>query len=113
MPLDTAREAAAEMGYFDHLYGDRETATAKSTVADLLDLIAETRRGNRQYSSSDEAEAGQVAESTEEQARRDDFDQTVSRRNAPADGAASTQRVRMHSRNSIGTSARPAFCGPG
>jgi hypothetical protein len=54
MPLDTAREAAAEMGYFDGKYGDRDTASEKSTVADLLDLIAETRRGNRQYAGSEQ-----------------------------------------------------------
>ncbi|TPN11739.1 LPD5 domain-containing protein [Mesorhizobium sp. B2-1-2] len=57
MPLDTAREAAAEMGYFDGKYGDRDTASQKSTVADLLDLIAETRRGNRQYAGGEQGTA--------------------------------------------------------
>lgn len=57
VPLDTAREAAAEMGYFDGKYGDRDTAVAKSTVPDLLDLIAETRRGNRQYASGEQGAA--------------------------------------------------------
>lgn len=57
VPLDTAREAAAEMGYFDHIYGDRDTAVEKSTVRDLLDVIAETRRGNRQYASGEQGTA--------------------------------------------------------
>lgn len=53
--LDYAREMAAEAGYFDHIYGDRETAVAESTIRDLIDAIDETRRGNRVYSSSDAA----------------------------------------------------------
>ncbi|WJI48224.1 hypothetical protein NL532_23975 [Mesorhizobium sp. C120A] len=57
MPLDRAREAAAQEGFFDAKYGDRDTASEKSTVADLLDLIAETRRGNRQYASGEQGTA--------------------------------------------------------
>lgn len=37
--LDYAREAAAAEGFFNHLYGDAETAANKSTVADLLDVL--------------------------------------------------------------------------
>lgn len=51
--LDYAREAAAEAGYFDHIYGDRDSATAQSTVADLLELLDQDARGNRVYSSAD------------------------------------------------------------
>ncbi|TIV83892.1 MAG: hypothetical protein E5V64_06020 [Mesorhizobium sp.] len=57
VPLDTAREAAAQAGYFDHLYGDRDKASEKSTVRDLLDLVDETRRGNRQYASGEQGAA--------------------------------------------------------
>ena len=42
--LDYAREAAAEAGFFDHLYGDAETAANRSTVADLLDVLEEEIR---------------------------------------------------------------------
>jgi hypothetical protein len=45
-PLDTARERAAQAGYFDHLYGTPDEAAARSTVRDLLDLIEEDVRGN-------------------------------------------------------------------
>jgi len=39
MPLDRARELAAEAGFFNHRYGTPEAATARSTVADLLDEL--------------------------------------------------------------------------
>lgn len=42
--LDYAREAAAEAGFFNHLYGDAETAGNRSTVADLLDALEEEVR---------------------------------------------------------------------
>lgn len=42
--LDYAREAAAQAGFFDHLYGDAETAANRSTVADLLDVLEEEVR---------------------------------------------------------------------
>jgi len=46
MPLDEARRAAAEAGYFNHLYGTADNAVEKSTVADLLDeLDAAAREG--------------------------------------------------------------------
>lgn len=44
-PLDMAREAAAEAGYFDHLFGTPDEATARSTVADLLDVLDGELRG--------------------------------------------------------------------
>lgn len=44
MPLDDARRAAAEAGYFDHLYGTADEAAAKSTVNDLLDELDRTQR---------------------------------------------------------------------
>lgn len=42
--LDYAREAAAEARFFDHLYGDADTASNRSTVADLLNVIDEEIR---------------------------------------------------------------------
>lgn len=39
LPLDEARRAAAEAGYFNHLYGTPDEAMAKSTVSDLLDEL--------------------------------------------------------------------------
>ncbi|WP_295805942.1 hypothetical protein [uncultured Nitratireductor sp.] len=59
--LDYAREAAAEAGYFDHLYGSPAEAVQRSTVADLLnELDTEIRGGqgaNRQ-NAEDAAFAG-------------------------------------------------------
>ena len=49
LTLDHARESAAEQGYFDHIYGDPDTAMARSTVRDLLDLIDQNERGNRAF----------------------------------------------------------------
>lgn len=43
LPMDKAREAAAEAGYFDHLYGNPDEAVANSTVNDLIDAIHENR----------------------------------------------------------------------
>lgn len=43
--LDSAREAAAEAGYFDGLYGDPERAVAQSTVDDLLRLVRQEAGG--------------------------------------------------------------------
>jgi hypothetical protein len=62
MPLDYAREAAAEAGYLDHIYGDAASATARSTVADLADAIDQTQRGNRVFSSEDAFAAGVEAD---------------------------------------------------
>lgn len=59
--LDYAREAAAEAGYFDHLYGNADRATAESTVADLLDLLEQENRGNRAFSTNDTARVEQMA----------------------------------------------------
>jgi hypothetical protein len=44
MPLDRAREAAAEAGLLDARFGSSERALEQSTVADLLDLIDEDLR---------------------------------------------------------------------
>lgn len=48
--LDYAREAAAEAGFFDDIYGDPATAVAKSTPDDLLRLLARELSGNPAYS---------------------------------------------------------------
>jgi hypothetical protein len=80
---DKIREAASQEGYFDHIYGDPDTASAKSTVADLYRLIDQNERGQRAFSTQGqfgvEKKAAERAavEDSEEQARRDDFDQTV------------------------------------
>lgn len=39
MPLDEARRAAAEAGYFDHRYGTPDQAMEQSTIRDLLDEL--------------------------------------------------------------------------
>lgn len=51
--LDYAREAAAQAGYFNHLYGTADEAAARSTVADLLDLLDQENRGNAAFSPAD------------------------------------------------------------
>lgn len=48
--LDMAREAAAEAGYFDNLYGDPDRATAQSTVDDLLRALRAEAGGEPVYS---------------------------------------------------------------
>lgn len=56
--LDYAREAAAQAGFFDHLYGDAETAANRSTVADLLSVLEDevrTRTGGPQRSAEEAA----------------------------------------------------------
>lgn len=60
--LDYAREAAAEAGFFNHLYGDVETAANKSTVADLLnELDEEVRlRTGGAASTAEDAAIGQL-----------------------------------------------------
>ncbi|WP_319519717.1 hypothetical protein [uncultured Martelella sp.] len=42
--LDNARLAAAEAGYFDHLYGTADQAAEKSTIGDLLDALDNASR---------------------------------------------------------------------
>jgi hypothetical protein len=44
MPLDNARLAAAQAGYFNHLYGTADNAAEKSTVRDLLDALDNSTR---------------------------------------------------------------------
>lgn len=51
--LDYAREAAAQAGYFDHIYGSADEASARSTVADLLDLLDAENRGNKAFTPAD------------------------------------------------------------
>lgn len=59
LPLDEARRAAAEAGFFNNLYGTADAAMEKSTVRDLLDALdtagneqnlrARTADGDRAY----------------------------------------------------------------
>ncbi|MBO6930732.1 MAG: hypothetical protein JJ856_14250 [Roseibium sp.] len=56
VPLDRAREAAAEAGYI-HGYGGREAAMANSTVDDLLAALREEQAGNRVYALGDDTQA--------------------------------------------------------
>jgi hypothetical protein len=51
--LDYAREAAAQAGYFDHLYGSPERASELSTPDDLLRLMDAESRGEPAYSPQD------------------------------------------------------------
>jgi len=44
LTLDYAREAAAEAGFFDHLYGTPDEALARSTPRDLLDMLDAEQR---------------------------------------------------------------------
>lgn len=48
--LDMAREAAAEAGYFDGLYGTPERATAESTTDDLLRALRQEAAGEPVFS---------------------------------------------------------------
>lgn len=61
-PLDYAREAAAEAGFFDHIYGDAETAANRSTIADLLDVLEEEvrARSGSAAASAEDAALGQL-----------------------------------------------------
>lgn len=57
--LDYAREAAAEAGYFDHLYGTSDEAVAKSTVNDLLELLDQDIRSRDVFALKDAEQASQ------------------------------------------------------
>lgn len=57
--LDYAREAAAEAGYFDHLYGTTDDAIANSTVNDLLDLIDQDLQTRSVFALRDQVDADQ------------------------------------------------------
>jgi hypothetical protein len=63
--LDYAREAAAEAGFFDHIYGDPDRATAMSTNDDLLRLLGAESRGDFTY--SDRADGGRSLANAEYQ----------------------------------------------
>lgn len=71
--LDYAREAAAQAGYFDRLYGTADEATAQSTVADLLDLLDQENRGNPVYSSTDQSQLDALADYRQQIQNRDDY----------------------------------------
>lgn len=46
LTLDNARLAAAEAGYFNHLYGTPDIAAEKSTIRDLLDTLDQGARAS-------------------------------------------------------------------
>lgn len=71
--LDYAREAAAQAGYFNHLYGTADEATAQSTVADLLNLLDEESRGNKVYSMADQQRIAAMDAYKEQLAARDEY----------------------------------------
>ena len=56
LPLDRAREAAAEAGYI-HGYGSRDDAVANSTVDDLVNALREEQAGRRIFALGDEDQA--------------------------------------------------------
>lgn len=53
MALDEARRAAAEAGFFSHLYGTADEAAAKSTINDLLDELDTATRASGRDRASD------------------------------------------------------------
>lgn len=80
MSHDYMREAAAEAGYLDHIYGNRDRAMAESTTADLREMILNEANGvQKYYSSEDEAQlAGnrdeELAAGARDRAERDMLD---------------------------------------
>jgi hypothetical protein len=77
MALDKAREAAAQAGYFDHLYGSADEATAKSTVRDLLDLVDQEGRGTPAYSMEEADRVQALSDHTAAVERRGDYKKFV------------------------------------
>lgn len=77
MELDKAREAAAQAGYFDHIYGTADEAAEKSTVRDLLDLIDQESRGTPAYSMQEQARVQAVQDYEAAIANRDDYKEFV------------------------------------
>ncbi|MEY9718786.1 LPD38 domain-containing protein [Sinorhizobium fredii] len=77
--LDKAREAAAQAGYFNHLYGSADEATAKSTVRDLLDLVDQENRGKPAYSMAEADRVAAVQDYENGLAARDDYRSFVDR----------------------------------
>lgn len=75
--LDYAREAAAEAGYFNHIYGDAETAAAMSTPDDLLNLMDAEARGTPAYSPQDSDRLSSVADHEATQAAQDAYRRIV------------------------------------
>jgi hypothetical protein len=75
--LDKAREAAAQAGYFNHLYGSADEATAKSTVKDLLDLVDQESRGKPAYSMTDADRVTALQEYENTLSSRHDYRQFV------------------------------------
>lgn len=71
--LDNAREAAAQAGFFNHIYGTADEASAKSTVRDLLDMLDQENRGQKTYSVFDERTAAEFKEYEDRIRARDDY----------------------------------------
>lgn len=71
--LDKAREAAAQAGYFNHLYGTADEAAVRSTVRDLLDLVDQENRGKPAYSMADADRIAAQAKYDEALAGREDY----------------------------------------
>lgn len=75
---DKAREAAAQAGYFDHIYGTPDEAAAKSTVRDLLDLIDQENGGSPAYSMKDADRVTALQEYENALSGREDYKKFVS-----------------------------------
>lgn len=70
LPPDTAREAAAEAGFFDHIYGTPDEAVAKSTVNDLYDALdTEIRGATRTGPAGPEAQLAGLEQTVDDIAR--------------------------------------------
>lgn len=99
--LDYAREAAAEAGYFDHIYGDSETAMQLSTVTDLLDAIDSDMRGQKIYSSQDQNLIDTATTAAAMQAARDEarvaIQSVIDQAQTPLPDAIIKRAVELHS----------------
>ncbi len=92
--LDYAREAAAEAGFFDHIYGDPQTAIAKSTPDDLLRLIAQEQSGHPVF--SDRLDGGRKHQNdmfAHDQAAQDRYRRTLDEVNGAIDTLGITHKI--------------------
>jgi hypothetical protein len=92
--LDYAREAAAEAGFFDHIYGDPQTAVAKSTPDDLLRLLAQEQGGTPAF--SDRVDGGRKHQNdifTHDQAAQERYRRTLDEVNGAIDTLGITHKI--------------------
>jgi len=78
LSLDYAREAAAQAGYLDGIYGNPETAVEKSTIADFLNLLDQEHRGDPVFASRDAAQIQSAKDYEDAIRNREDFKKLIS-----------------------------------